>query len=97
MKEKGRKKYVDRTETIQEDKVLKVETEEIWRLSKYVEGDQSPTKIRFSSRAAAEETIGKAGKLARVEEQGKESHYNLTKKRSKFFKNENRSEIEKGF
>ncbi len=37
-------------------------------MGRYVEGRQHPTKIRFRLQAAAEEIIGEAWKLARVEE-----------------------------
>ncbi len=43
-------------------------SEEIKRLIRYVEGGQSPMKIRFRSQVAAEETLSKSWKLAKVEE-----------------------------
>ncbi len=53
---------------LQEEKELIGEIEEIKRLGRYVKGGQRPMKIRFRSQVAAEETLSKSWKLAKVEE-----------------------------
>ncbi len=68
-REKKEKRCVEKlVETLQEEKELTGEIEEIKRLGRYVKGGQRPMKIRFRSQVAAEETLSKSWKLAKVEE-----------------------------
>ena len=54
--------------SLQEENKATPETEEIQRLGRYKEGEHRPMKIRFRSQTAAKDLLGKASKLARIEE-----------------------------
>ncbi len=68
-REKKEKICVEKSvEILQEEKKLTGEIKEIKRLGRCAEGGQHPMKIRFRSQVAAEETLSKSWKLAKVEE-----------------------------